>query len=265
MKKLFATLLAVLMVLTLAGCGSNETTSQTDSEYVKEKGTLVVGITNFEPMDYPDENGEWIGFDADMAKTFGESLGVDVEFVEIDWDNKVVELNSKSIDCIWNGMTLTSEITSSCATSNAYANNAQVIVCNKDMADKFADADSIEDAKTIAVEAGSAADEILTDAGYEDKLNRVDTQAKALTEVKSGNSEICVIDNMMAGAMVGEGTSFESLTYTAGLNSEEYGVAFREGSDLADALNEFFAASYEDGTMLEVAETYGVQAMIIAQ
>lgn len=99
-----------------------------DLDYVKEKGTLVVGITNFEPMDYQDEEGEWIGFDADMAKAFGESLGVDVEFVEIDWDNKILELDGKTIDCVWNGMTLTEEVTSSMECTDAYLNNAQVVV-----------------------------------------------------------------------------------------------------------------------------------------
>ena len=129
-------LCAGLVVSVLAGCGSDDAkkdsgkkaASESDLDYVKEKGTLVVGITNFEPMDYQDEEGEWIGFDADMAKAFGESLGVDVEFVEIDWDTKIMELDSKSIDVVWNGMTLTDEVTSSMECTNPYCNNAQVIV-----------------------------------------------------------------------------------------------------------------------------------------
>ena len=86
------------------------------------------GIANFEPMDYKDKDGNWIGFDADMAKLVGEKLGVEVDFVEIDWDNKVMELNSKNIDVVWNGMTLTSEVTSAMECTNAYCNNAQVVV-----------------------------------------------------------------------------------------------------------------------------------------
>ena len=95
-------LCTVLAVSMMAGCGSGSGSggSDSDMEYVKDKGTLIVGITNFEPMDYQDENGEWIGFDADMARAFGESLGVDVEFVEIDWDNKIMELDSHTIDCV---------------------------------------------------------------------------------------------------------------------------------------------------------------------
>lgn len=99
-----------------------------DVEAIQKKGTLVVGITDFEPMDYKDENGDWIGFDADMAKIVADKLGVEVQFVEIDWDNKIMELQSGNIDVVWNGMTLTDEVTSSMACTNAYCNNAQVVV-----------------------------------------------------------------------------------------------------------------------------------------
>ena len=107
-----------------------EYTASEDSDvaYIQEKGTLIVGITDFEPMDYKDESGEWIGFDADMARVVGVKLGVEVQFVEIDWDNKIMELNSKNIDVVWNGMTLTDEVTSSMECTNAYCNNAQVVV-----------------------------------------------------------------------------------------------------------------------------------------
>lgn len=117
-----------------------------------------MGITNFEPMDYQDEEGEWIGFDADMAKAFGESLGVDVEFVEIDWDNKILELDGKTIDCVWNGMTLTEEVTSSMECTDAYLNNAQVVVLPADKADKYQDEKSLSDL-SFAVESGSAGED----------------------------------------------------------------------------------------------------------
>ena len=99
-----------------------------DVAYIQDKGTFIVGITDFEPMDYRDDKGEWIGFDADMAKLVAEKLGVEIEFIEIDWDNKILELDSKSIDVVWNGMTLTNEVTSAMECSNAYCNNAQVVI-----------------------------------------------------------------------------------------------------------------------------------------
>lgn len=292
MKKLTVFPLALLLSLFLAACGGqassgSETEGSTQSEavseeesasqeatpdsaqtegsdmaYVKEKGTLVVGITDFEPMDYKNESGEWIGFDADMAKAFGESLGVAVEFVEIDWDNKIMELDGKTIDCVWNGMTLTAEVTSSMECSRAYCNNAQVVIVPAAVADQYQDEASLS-GLTFAVEAGSAGEEQATLLNL--TCTPVKAQSDALMEVAAGTSDAAIIDSLMAAAMVGEGTGYADLTYTVGLNSEEYGVGFRKGSDLAAALNDFFAASYADGSMMECAETYGVQAAVVGQ
>ena len=284
MKKLWALLLALTMVLSLAACGgSKEETAKeeapaetqeeqapveenadadSDLAYVQDKGVLVVGITDFEPMDYKDADGNWIGFDADMAQAFAESLGVDVEFVEIDWDNKVLELDSQAIDCVWNGMTLTDEVTSAMECSNAYCNNAQVVIVPADKADQYQTVEACADL-AFAVEAGSAGEAEVDALGY--NFTPVKAQSDALMEVAAGTSDAAVIDSLMAAAMVGEGTGYANLTYTVGLNSEEYGVGFRKGSDLAAALNDFFAAAYADGSMIECAETYGVQAALIAQ
>ena len=234
--------------------------AKSDLAYVKEKGTLVVGITEFEPMDYKDENGEWIGFDADMAKAFAESLGVTAEFQVIDWDNKILELDGKTIDCVWNGMTLTDEVTSAMECTNAYLNNAQVVVVPADVADQYQDEESLKDL-SFAVEAGSAGEAEVSALGL--NYTPVSSQADALMEVASKSSDAAVIDSLMAGAMIGEGTGYADLTYTIGLNSEEYGVGFRIGSDLAAALNDYFTTSLEDGSMEKVAETYGVQAALI--
>ena len=284
MKKLVALMLVgVMTAVMVTGCGSSADTSasadaaedttadaeatedtaadaESDLAYVKEKGTLVVGITEFEPMDYKDENGEWIGFDADMAKAFAESLGVTAEFQVIDWDNKILELDGKTIDCGWNGMTLTDEVTSSMECTNAYLNNAQVVVVPADVADQYQDEESLKDL-SFAVEAGSAGEAEVSALGL--NYTPVSSQADALMEVASKSSDAAVIDSLMAGAMIGEGTGYADLTYTIGLNSEEYGVGFRKGSDLAAALNDYFTTSLEDGSMEKVAETYGVQAALI--
>ncbi|MCI6689605.1 MAG: transporter substrate-binding domain-containing protein [Clostridiaceae bacterium] len=290
MKKLVALMLVGAMTAAMVtGCGSSADTSastdaaadaeateatedtaeaaedtaadaKSDLAYVKEKGTLVVGITEFEPMDYKDENGEWIGFDADMAKAFAESLGVTAEFQVIDWDNKILELDGKTIDCVWNGMTLTDEVTSAMECTNAYLNNAQVVVVPADVADQYQDEESLKDL-SFAVEAGSAGEAEVSALGL--NYTPVSSQADALMEVASKSSDAAVIDSLMAGAMIGEGTGYADLTYTIGLNSEEYGVGFRKGSDLAAALNDYFTTSLEDGSMEKVAETYGVQAALI--
>lgn len=239
-----------------------EAAGDSDLAYVQGKGTLVVGITDFEPMDYKDESGNWIGFDADTASAFAKSLGVEVEFVEIDWDNKIMELDGKTIDCVWNGMTLTDEVKSAMECSNAYCNNAQIVIVPQDKAEQYQTADNLTEL-TFAVEAGSAGEAEVTALGAE--FTPVKTQADALMEVAAGSSDAAVIDSLMAAAMVGEGTGYANLTYTVQLNSEEYGVGFRKGSDLAEALNAFFVTSYEDGSLAQTAETYGVQAAVIEQ
>ena len=266
-KKLLALVLAAGMVASMAACGNTNsggsasadnskdtsaTAESTDSDlaYVKDKGTLVVGITDFEPMDYQDKNGNWIGFDADLASAFAESLGVDVE------------LDGKTIDCVWNGMTLTDEVTSSMSCTTAYCNNAQVVVVPSDVADKYQDKDSLKDL-TFAVESGSAGEAQAQELGL--NYTAVTAQSDALMEVAAGTSDAAIIDSLMAAAMVGEGTGYSNLTYTIGLNDEEYGVGFRKGSDLTAELNNFFKSSYADGSMEQIAEKYGVQAAVVEQ
>lgn len=272
MKKLLTLLLVLVLALTVfTACGNkpveeseangqNEEAVKLDSEYIKEKGKLIVGITDFAPMDYKEAGDEWIGFDADMARAFAKKLGVDIEFVEIDWDTKIMELNNKSIDCVWNGMTLTDEVKSSMECSEPYCNNAQIVVVPADKAEEYANNNSWENLQ-YAVEAGSAGKEVAEEKGY--TVTEVKDQATALMEVASGTSDAAIIDSLMAAAMVGEGTGYSQLTYTIELNSEEYGVGFRKGSDLAEKLNEFFKESYENGSLRECAEKYKVQAALI--
>ena len=283
-NRLAASLLALSLCFSLAACSGGtsatpapestapaETTpaetapvetdrGDSDLAYVQTKGTLVVGMTDFAPMDYKDENGEWIGFDADMAKAFAESLGVEVEFLEINWDNKLMELDTKGIDVIWNGMTINDEVKAGASVSEPYCRNGQVVVVPAAKAEDYQTVESLS-GLNFAVENGSAGAEQLDALGL--SYVAKSTQADALMEVASGASDACVIDLLMAGAMIGEGTSYPDLTYTVQLNDEEYGVAFRKGSDLVDAFNEFWSAAYADGTVMETATTYGVQESVI--
>ena len=277
MKKILALTLALTMVLALCACGGAKAPAATqapveapaeapaadsDLAYVQGKGTLIVGITDFAPMDYKNDAGEWIGFDADMAVAFAESLGVSVEFIEIDWDNKILELNSKSIDCVWNGMTLTDEVLNSMNCSKPYCNNAQVVVVKADVADQYQTVESLS-SLAFAVEAGSAGEAAVQELGLD--FTAVSTQADALMNVAAGTADACVIDLLMAGAMIGEGTSYDQLTYTVSLTEEKYGVGFRSDSDLADAFNAFYADAFAAGTVKDIATVYGVQESIVAE
>lgn len=262
-KKLFtiiiSAVLAVSMLFALAACGSSTSTTaaaaastESDLAYIQEKGVLVVGVTDFAPMDY-QENGEWVGFDADLARLFAEELGVEVEFLEIDWDNKILEIDAKTVDCIWNGMTLTDEVAAAMSCTNSYALNAQVVVCAKDKLYANA-ADDVKAKYTYAVEAGSAGESVAIEKGF--TVNSVQNQAAALMEVAAGTSDCCVIDKTMADAMTGDGTSYENLGTVDVLSSEEYVVGFRTGSDLTAKLNELFKTWTSDGTMKALSEQY---------
>lgn len=280
MKKIIAMFLALTMIFALCACGGKtepvpsaepsvepsaepvEPVPGSDLAYVKAQGKLIVGITDFAPMDYRDDNGEWVGFDADMAKAFADSLGVEVEFIEIAWDNKILELESYAIDAVWNGMTLTPDVLAAMSCSKAYCNNAQVVVVKADVADQYQDLESLA-GLTFAVEAGSAGEEAAQDAGLD--YIAVETQAAALMEVAAGTSDACIIDLLMAGAMIGEGTSYPEMAYTVELTTEEYGAGFRKGSDIAAALDEFFDNAYANGSMMEIATIYGVQESIITR
>ena len=264
MKKVFALILALVLALScLTACGSS---SSSDLKYIQKKGTMIVGITDYEPMDFKDANGNWTGFDAELAEMVCKELGVKCEFfVLADWGKKFFELETKNIDCIWNGMTITDEVKLNTSCSAPYVLNAQVLVMKADVVGQY-DALELLKSLTFAVEEGSAGQAEVENLGIDaSQITAVKDQGAALMEVAAGTSDAAVIDSLMAAAMVGEGTGYANLTYTVGLNSEEYGVGFRKGSDLAAALNDFFAAAYADGSMIECAETYGVQAALIAQ
>ncbi|SHI33776.1 transporter substrate-binding domain-containing protein [Pseudobutyrivibrio xylanivorans] len=276
-RKIIALLLsASMMVASFVACGSNgtpvtgetapdvetEESTESDVSYIQQKGTLLVGITDFAPMDYKSDEGEWIGFDADLAKKVAESLGVEVEFVEIDWDNKILELQNKSIDVVWNGMTLTPEVTSSMECSKAYLNNAQVVVVSADKADSIKTAEDASEL-SFAVESGSAGEAAAEENSY--NYVAVKSQADAVMEVAAGTSDACIIDLLMAGAMIGEGTSYPDLAHTVELTTEEYGIGCRKDSDLANYINEQLKALYDDGTMESIGTEYGVQEAIVAQ
>lgn len=259
-KKIIALILLTLIAVTcFAGCGEK---ADSDKAYVQDKGKLVVGITDFAPMDYQEKGSEeWIGFDADMAKLFAEKLGVEVEFIEIDWDSKAMELANKSIDVVWNGMTISDEVKAAMDVSNAYCNNAQMVIVKADKADNYKTAEDCKNLK-FAVEAGSAGKDQAVANGFAN-ITEVDVQSKALVEVAAGTSDAAIIDSLMAGAMIGEGTAYANLKGTVKLNSEEYGVGFRKGSDLVAELNAFFDECKANGKMEEIAKKYGVQEALI--
>ena len=276
MKRLVSAFLAGAMALSLAACGGAASTSTaasasasaagstaasaaaaSDLDSIKGNGKMVIGYTVYEPMNYTDADGNFTGFDTELATAVCEKLGVEPEFVEINWDTKVVELDAKSIDCIWNGMTLTEDIMANTATTKAYAQNAQVVVVKEGTA--YSSTADLAD-KTVVAEAGSAGeaaiqgDENLAKADYVSKS----VQTDCLMEVAAGTADAAVLDLTLANAMIGAGTDYASLKIVDELNAEEYGVAFRKGSDAAAAVDTAFDALKADGTMQALADKYGL-------
>ena len=275
MKRLVSAFLAGAMALSLAACGGSASTStaassaaasaapassaaaDSDLAYIQSNGKMVIGYTVYEPMNYTDADGNFTGFDTELATAICEKLGVEPDFVEINWDTKIVELDAKSIDCIWNGMTLTDDIMANTACTKAYAKNAQVVVMKAD-ADYSSTADLV--GKTIVAEAGSAGesaiseDESLSQADYVSKS----VQTDCLMEVAAGTADAAVLDLTLATAMIGEGTDYANLAIKDELNAEEYGAAFRKGSDAADAVNAAFDELKADDTMQALADKYSL-------
>lgn len=262
MKKAAAVALAALMALSAVGCGSSSSNSSGDIATIKKNGKLVVGITDFAPMDYKDKKGNWIGFDADLGKQVAKDLGVKIEFTEIDWDNKLLELKNKSVDAVWNGMTLTNEVKNSMSCTNPYLQNAQTVVLPKDKISQYKTVDDLK-GLSLAVEAGSAGEQVAKDnkLDYTERSSQSDT----LLEVKAGTADGAIIDLLMAGAMIGDGTDYSDLAHTMQLSKEEYVVGCRKGSDLTDYLNKEFAKFEKDGTLQKIAKQYGVQDALISQ
>ncbi len=188
--------------LTLASLELSEEEEATvkDVDYVKANGKMVIGITDYAPMNYKDEEDKWTGFDTEFAEAVCAKLGVEAEFVEIDWDNKFVALESKVIDCIWNGMTISEEVLKNTSCSVAYVKNAQVVVMNADKAAEYEDAASMADL-SFAVESGSAGAAAAEENAFANVVE-VGTQTDALLEVTSGSCDACIIDITMANAMI---------------------------------------------------------------
>ncbi len=173
-----------------------------DWAYIQAKGTLVIGITDYKPMDYKNEKGEWIGFDADYARLVCEKLGVTPEFKEIEWDYKLIALESKDIDCVWNGMTITEAIENAADCTAPYMYNTQVAVVKKANVDKYKTIADLKGLK-LAAEAGSAGEKVIQgNADLKDGLNSVSGQTDALLEVLSGASDAAIVDLTLAKALI---------------------------------------------------------------
>lgn len=270
MKKKIAIVLALMMVICTLFAGCNQ---KSDWEYIQDKGTLVIGYTVFAPMNYTDDNGEFVGFETEFAKAVCKELGIEAKFQLIDWNSKETELKSKNIDCIWNGMSITDDRKANMSISTPYMNNKQVMVVKAENAAKYSDKANIAGAKVVA-EADSVGEEVVkgtdetpANEAFKDAVyTPVDSQAKAVMEVAAGTADIAVIDYIMSIATVGAGTSYENLTITTlEFEPEQYGIAFRKGdAELTKKVNEAIDKLAKSGELKKIADKYSIgQALIV--
>ena len=287
-KRIAALLLAGIMSVGLCSCASSNTSSASESssaaesnadssaadstdstaseggdwQYIADKGNFVAGITLFEPMNYYDENGELTGFETEFTKAVCEKLGVEAKFQEIEWDKKEIELNAKTIDAIWNGLTVTEERKENMGLSKSYVRNKQVVVIKADNKDKYTDEASMAGA-SCAAESGSAGQTAIETSPVlsQNEFVGASAQKDVLLEVKAGTVELGVLDYVMAKASIGEGTDYSDLMIVEGveLAPEEYAIGMRKGdTETIEKVNGAIDELVADGTLKALAEKYGL-------
>ncbi len=262
-KRLAALALAAAMTLSLTACGKK---TGDDWDAIKKSGELKIGFTYFEPMNYLDDKGKFVGFETEFAQAVCTKLGLKPNFVEINWDAKVMELDSKKIDCIWNGMTITPELSKALSISDPYIKNYQVVVIRAADKDKYKTAADLAAAKLDA-EAGSAGEAAVQDDADLSKAayTAVTKQTDALLEVKAGVADAAVMDFVLAAALAGKGDYSDLMVIPdLQLSVEEYGIGFRKGSAAADKVNKAMAELISDGTLGALAEKYELSDLLLA-
>ncbi len=293
MKKLLALLMAGAMTVTaFAGCSvsvkdkDKEKESKTESAaaatadsapgedwtYLENKGTFTVGITYFEPMNYKLEDGTLTGFETEFTEAVCAEMGLTPKFQEIEWDSKELELSSKSIDCIWNGMTITDERKQNMTISVPYMENKQVMVVKKDRLEALSQS---VDGLNVVAEAGSAGEDVAnaakegSDAFFANAVfESVEAQSTALLEVKAGTADVAVIDYIMALGTLREGSDFEDLAMVTDQSfaPEQYGVALRKDSNTTvEKLNAAIQKVADSGKLKEIADKYNLGDMLLVK
>lgn len=230
--------------------------------------TVVVAYTIYEPMNYTDENGNLIGFDTDLAKAvFEDKLGYKVIFKKIEWDQKYMELEAGTIDCIWNGFTANVVDDDGVARADKvdfsynYMHNRQVVVTTKALAEGISGFDSLT-GKVGGVEKGSAGE------GYLEKLTgsvkkSYTSQLEALKDLSLGAVDFVVLDEQLAAAYVGKG-SYAELEIATGLSGdlEYYAIGFKKDSDLTEKVNKALEELAAEGVITTLAERYNLGTAI---
>ena len=262
MKRIITLALALLMVVS-SMLAFTSCSDKTDWENIEAKGKFICGVTYYEPMNYFDTDGTTlIGFDTELAKAVAKELGLEVEFVEIKWENKYSELASGAIDCIWNGFTSNSKDDDGIERKDkvdftyAYLDNKQCVVVLSENVGEFTSAASLQ-GKRAAAEEGSAGASYAAEAGA--TVVPKDSQMDTFTELVTGAVDCIVVDMLLADKLVGQG-DFAAIAKTSiEIEPEVYSIGCRKGSDFDEKINEALVKLLNDGTIEALATKYGVR------
>ena len=263
MKKLITILLAACLMagaaFTFASCGAKE-------------DKLICGVTEFDPMNYLDADGNWTGFDTEFALLVGQKIGLEVEFQKIEWSSKYTELKSGAINAIWNGFTANSvekddgkARSAKVDFSYSYMINTQCAVVKADKAGEYKTAADFA-SKTIAAESGSSGESVANTIVGGGKVVAAGSQTSALTEVLSGASDCAVVDITLAAELLSKGGDFAKLKILSidlGADTEYYAVGFKKGSSLTKKVNDAIKELYDDGSLLTLAKKYNLENALI--
>ena len=258
MKKIIAIILALVMTV-----GATFTMSSC----VKDENTLVCGVTIIPGLNEKDADGNWTGFETEFAQAVGKELGMTVEFKEIKWQNKYVELNSGKIDCVWNGFTADASEEDGTKRgdlvdfSYGYMQNRQCVVVKKDKLDEYTSAESLA-GKVIAVEGGSAGEIYAKSVNAADIVS-VNAQIDSFLQLNTNKVDCLVVDVVLALNMCGKADySNLAIVEAIKLEPETYAVGFKKGSELTAKVNDAIKKLEENGKLMEIAAKYNFEDII---
>lgn len=250
MKRFLSICLSLVLAVCFVSCGQRGT----DIEEAQKNGKLVISVLDNEPMTYK-ENGEWTGFDIEVAKLFVKELGVEAEFVTVKAAEKYDKLSDYTVDCIWSGLAIGDYKQEDFSMSNSYIYNSQVLIMKSAVVENYKDGYEVRDLQFV-VAADSAGYLASQREGY-DNVTITETQDEALALVEKGKAEAAIVDGIAADALTGEGNKYPNLEKGFSYSRESFGVAFRKDSDLTKAFNDFLAENKDD-KIWEIAQKYGL-------
>ena len=258
--KIMKCIIAAIAIISLLGC--QETKSQTDYKYIKSKGSMIVGITEFAPMNYHDKDGNLVGFDTEFTEAVCAKLGIKPTFLEINWDQKEDFLSSKKIDCIWNGMTITELLQRDFSITDSYIKSKEVIVTKQGKTDILAN--NLHDV-VISVERGSSGEQAALFLSGIAKILSVDSQLQSLKDIESNTADAAIVDYLMLFGAIGDGRDFDDLAVVPAVVSDEelIGIAFRKDSDMTPKINQIIADMKKDGFLKKLAEKYHIDTTLL--